>query len=301
MDFKQIEAFISVAKHKSFSKAANSVFLSQPAISSHISSLEKELNVQLFDRTSKEVLLTPAGHSFLKYALKILGSRDDAISCLSTFNNTISGKLTITASSTPCNTIIPEMVKEFEKKYPEVSFNILEQSSDEVIENLLNFNSEIGLVGNLINDDKIKTYKLVEDNLLIISNPSLNLPNEVKAEDIIKYKFVLRKKGSATRKTFENNLKKKSIDPSCLDVCCEVNNLDTIFQFIKANVGISIVSEKVYNSYLGIDCIKKSRIIDLPLKRSLYLAVCSKRTLTPTAKAFFDFSLDYFDIHNSSK
>lgn len=91
MDFKQIEAFISVAKYKSFSKAANSVFLSQPAISSHISTLEKELSVQLFDRTSKEVLLTPAGNSFLKYALEILNARDKAVCCLSNFNNTVCG------------------------------------------------------------------------------------------------------------------------------------------------------------------------------------------------------------------
>ncbi len=165
--------------------------------------MEKELSVQLFDRTSKEVLLTPAGNSFLKYALEILSARDNAICCLSNFNNTVCGKLTLTASSTPCNTIIPQLVKDFENKFPDVSFNILEQSSGEVIENLLGFNSEIGIIGDLIADDKIKTYKLVEDNLVLISNPSLNIPDEINAESILKYEFVLRKKSSATRKTFE--------------------------------------------------------------------------------------------------
>ncbi|ACA56955.1 LysR family transcriptional regulator [Clostridium botulinum] len=301
MDFKQIEAFISVAKYKSFSKAANSVFLSQPAISSHISTLEKELSVQLFDRTSKEVLLTPAGNSFLKYALEILNARDKAVCCLSNFNNTVCGKLTLTASSTPCNTIIPDLVKGFENKFPDVAFNVLEQSSGEVLDNLLNFNSEIGIIGDLISDDKIKTYKLVEDNLVLISNPNLNIPDEIDVESILKYKFVLRKKSSATRKTFENNLKKSGIDPSTLEVCCEVNNLDTIFQFVKTGVGVSVISEKVYNGYLGLNSIKKSKITNLNLKRSLYLAICSKRTLTPTAKAFFDFCLDYFDIHKSNQ
>ncbi|GAA0745460.1 selenium metabolism-associated LysR family transcriptional regulator [Clostridium oceanicum] len=298
MDFKQIEAFISVAKYKSFSKAANSVFLSQPAISSHISSLEKELSIQLFDRTSKEVLLTPAGSSFLKYALDILNARDNAVCCLSNFNNTISGKLTLTASSTPCNTIVPKLIKEFEKKYPDVSFNILEQSSGEVVDNLLNFNCEIGIIGRLINLDKIKNYKLIEDNLVLISNPSLNLPSEITSSELSKHKFILRKKTSATRKTFETSLKKQGIDPTSLNVCCEVNNLDTIFQFVKSNVGISIVSEKVCDEYLGSNHIKKSNITDLNLQRNLYLSLCSRRTLTPTAKAFFDFCLEYFNIHN---
>lgn len=74
-----------------------------------------------------------------------------------------------------------------------MAFNVLEQSSGEVLDNLLNFNSEIGIIGDLISDDKIKTYKLVEDNLVLISNPSLNIPDEIDVESILKYKFVLRK------------------------------------------------------------------------------------------------------------
>lgn len=101
MDFKQIEAFISVAKFKSFSKAANRTFLSQPTISSHISNLERELSVQLFDRTSKEIILTAAGESFLEYALAIINTRNEAINHVSIFNETISGKLNLAVALLP--------------------------------------------------------------------------------------------------------------------------------------------------------------------------------------------------------
>lgn len=296
MDFKQIEAFISVAKYKSFSKAANSVYLSQPAISTHISSLEKELSAHLFDRTSKEVMLTPAGNSFLKYALEILNARDKAMICLTDFEDNIRGNLNLAASSTPCNTLVPGLIKQFENMYKDVSFIVTELSSGEVVDNIINFDCEIGIIGDYVTDDKIKSYKLVEDELVIVSHNSLNIPAELSIEDLTKYKFIMRKKGSATRKTFEEALLKNGMDPYSLNVCCEVNNLDTLFQFVREGIGISIVSNRVFLDFLGTEDFKISKVKDIPLKRNLYLIISSKRTLTPTAKAFFLLCKNHFNI-----
>ncbi|KZL93070.1 selenium metabolism-associated LysR family transcriptional regulator [Clostridium magnum] len=294
MDFKQIEAFINVAKFKSFSKAANSSFLSQPAISSHIASLEKELSVQLFDRTSKEVLLTPAGESFLKYALDILNTRDKAIFNLANFNEKISGKLRLSASTTPCNTIVPSLIKEFHKEYPDVSFDVTEQSSGQVIESITKFDCELGLVGELINDEKIKSYTIIDDDLVIISPPQFNFPDTIDIDFLFKYKFILREQGSATRKTFEEALKKQGIDFSNIDVHFEVNNLDTLYQFVKSGLGVSIVSKYVLRDYISLGFIKESTIKKLSLKRYIYLVTSCKRTLTPTAKAFFNLCKNHY-------
>jgi Transcriptional regulator len=294
MDFKQIEAFINVAKFKSFSKAANSSFLSQPAISSHIASLEKELSVQLFDRTSKEVLLTPAGDSFLKYAIDILNTRDKAICTLANFNERISGKLRLSASTTPCNTIVPSLIKDFHQLYPDVSFDVTEQSSGEIIENIAKFDCEIGLVGESVNNEKIKSYKILEDDLIVISPPHFDFPYTIDINFLFKYKFILREHGSATRKTFEDALKKQSINLSNIDVYFEVNNLDTLYQFVKNGLGISIVSKYVFRDYISLGFIKESHIENLSLKRYIYLVISSKRTLTPTAKAFFTLCKNHY-------
>jgi DNA-binding transcriptional LysR family regulator len=296
MDFKQIEAFINVAKFKSFSKAASSSFLSQPAISSHIASLEKELSVQLFDRTSKEVLLTPAGESFLKYAIDILNTRDKAIYHLANFNENISGKLKLAASTTPCNTIVPSLIKEFHQLYHDVSFDVTELSSGDIIDNIIKFDCEIGLVGELVNDEKIKSYKLIEDDLVVISPPHFNLPDFINIESLFKYKFILREEGSATRKTFEDALKKHGLDNSNINIYFEVNNLDTLFQFVKNGVGVSIVSKHVFRDYISLGFIKESHIENLSLKRYIYLILSSKRTLTPTAKAFFTLCKNHFNL-----
>lgn len=297
MDFKQIEAFISVAKYKSFSKAANSVFLSQPAVSSHIATLEKELNVQLFDRTSKEVLLTPAGESFLNYAIEILNTRDKAISYVSNFNTHIKGKLKIGASTTPCNVVLPDLIKTFNNKYPDVSYSIFEQSSGKIKDDIVKFNCEIGIIGSNVSDDKIKCYKLLEDNLVLISSPELDLPEEMPMESILKYKFVMREKTSATRKTFEDSLNNLGFNPTDIDICCEVNSLDSLFQFVKNGIGISVISEAVCNDYLAAYNVKKTHISNVSLKRDIYLVLSSKRTLTPTAKAFFNLCKEIYNFN----
>lgn len=295
MDFKQIEAFISVAKLKSFSKAANTIFLSQPTISSHISSLERELNIQLFDRTSKEVNLTPAGESFLDYAVDIINTRNHAIVALSDFNSNISGKLNLSASTTPCNSIVPILTKKFGSLYPEVTFNINEQNSGKIIKDIINLESELGIVGTSINHDKIKSYKLLEDDLVVISHPSLNLPRELEIKDLLKYKFIFREKNSATRKTFED-LVSEQFDTNKLNILCEVNNLDTLVQFVKTGMGISIVSSKIYENSSSDNKLTESKIKDLNLKRNIYLIMNSKRTLTPTARAFFYMCKEDFNL-----
>ena len=296
MDFKQIEAFISVAKFKSFSKAANRIFLSQPTISSHISNLEKELLVQLFDRTSKEVILTAAGESFLEYALAIINTRNEAINHVSSFNETISGKLNLAASTTPCNSIVPILIKEFNELYPKVHYSIFQKNSGDIIENIIKFNYEIGIVGSYVRDEKIKCYKLIEDELLLISNPSLNVPDKISMRSLLNHKFIMREINSATRKTLENALLEYGLS-SKLNVLCEVNNLDVLIQLVKAALGVSIISKSVCKDIINSEKIKTSTFTDFILKRNMYLAVSSKRTLTPTAFAFFNFCKNYFKFN----
>lgn len=296
MDFKQIEAFISVAKLKSFSKAANDIFLSQPTISSHISSLEKDLSVQLFDRTSKEVNLTPAGESFLEYAIDIINIRNNAISHVSCFNNNICGKLSLLASTTPCNSIVPKLILKFSGKYPETTFDVKELSSGNIVKNILNFDHELGIVGTYIEDDKIKSYKLLDDELVVISSKNLNLPDLVDVDTLKKQKFIMREKSSATRSTMEVEFKKYGINLNSLNIICEVNNIDTLIQFVNTGMGISIVSKKIFENCSNSNKLKISKIKDININRGIYLIINFKRTLTPCGKAFLKLCADEYNL-----
>ena len=136
----------------------------------------------------------------------------------------------------------------------------------------------------------------MEDNLVLISSTDLNIPDEITLKDLLKYKFIIREKNSATRSTLDAALESKGINPNLLNVFCEVNTLDNLLQFVKLGTGVSIISEKISFDYIDSSKIKISKIKDLLLKRNLYLIVNSKRTLTPIANAFFSMCSEMFSL-----
>lgn len=286
MDFKQIEAFINVAKFKSFSKAAEAIFLSQPTISAHISNLEKELNTTLFDRSSKEVNLTPAGKIFFDYALNLLNIRNNAIYSINEFQKTIAGKLNIASSTTPCRFLLPSLVKKFTENYPAVEFDVKEDSTKSVIELVLNGEVEIGIVGETICDERLEYKKIADDNLILISAPDVPSINSI--EDMIKEKFILRESGSATRNVFEEFLSSNGLLEK-IKVAIETSSLEAVLQFVKNGLGVSVVSELACEDYIKAGYIKKHDVKNLNLKRSIYLVLHQKRTLSPAARAFKEF------------
>ncbi len=286
MDFKQIEAFINVAKFRSFSKAAEAIFLSQPTISAHIASLEQELNMPLFDRHGKDVKLTKAGTLFLEYALNLINIRNTAITSLSDFDNKINGILSIASSTTPCRFILPSLVKSFYDNYSEVNFSIEEASTKSVVDKVLSGDADIGMVGEIITDSRLSYTKIADDRLVLISNIP-KLPKNLKIKDILNVPFISREKGSATRNVFEHSLKSKGYSPDKLQVFAEVSSLEAVLQFVKYKLGVSIVSELACNDYISTGLIKMHHIEDLDITRDIYIVTHMKRTLPPTAKAFY--------------
>lgn len=286
MDFKQIEAFVNVAKYRSFSKAAEAIFLSQPTISAHISNLEKELNTVLFDRSSKEVSLTPSGRIFLDYAVNLLNIRNNAVFSICEFEKKITGRLTIASSTTPCRYLVPSFIKKFHRAYSSVEFDVKEDSTKNVIEYVLKGECEIGIVGEIIADERLTYAKIADDNLIIIGNNTLK--DSISIEELLKQRFVLREKGSATRNYFENYLVGLGLLER-LKVSAEVSSLEAVLQFVKNGIGLSIVSEYACDDYIKAGLVKKVDVKGFEIKRNIYIIIHNKRTLSPVARAFYEF------------
>ena len=145
MDFRQIEAFVSVYRLRNFSRAGKALFLTQPTISSHISDLETELEVKLFDRSSREVMPTGAGDIFYQYAVNLLETRDCAISSLNQHNRQIEGRLEIAASTIPCQYLLPKLMIGFQKINPNIRFLIHQGDTNQVIKKSGRRNTKWGL------------------------------------------------------------------------------------------------------------------------------------------------------------
>ena len=135
MDFKQLEAFAYVVKLKSFSRAAEQIYLTQPTISNHISTLEKELDTKLLERGSKTVYPTPSGKILYNYAEKMLNLREDAVCAVRRYNKELKGNLTICASTVPSQYVLPKLMTAFREEYPNVVFQINRQDSGQVVAN----------------------------------------------------------------------------------------------------------------------------------------------------------------------
>ena len=188
MDFRQLEAFVNVARYKNFSKAGKALFLSQPTISLHISNLEKELNAPLFDRTSKEVNLTPAGSEFLNYALDMINMKNKAIHNILTSQKKISGSIKISSSTTPCLVLLPNAIEKFQALHPEVKFIIEEKTSQAILEDVCSLTSDLGLVGMQVENERFISQPLFDDELVFICSKDTPLDGIVELSDITQYK-----------------------------------------------------------------------------------------------------------------
>ncbi|WP_019849686.1 selenium metabolism-associated LysR family transcriptional regulator [Desulfitobacterium sp. PCE1] len=297
MDFRQIEAFVSVYRLRNFSRAGKALFLTQPTISSHINDLENELGVKLFDRSSRDVIPTDAGDIFYQYAVNLLETRDCAISCLNQHNMQIEGRLEIAASSIPSQYLLPKVMTGFQKMNPNIMFLIHQGDTREVIREIQEKKYQVGIVGTRIDEDKLDYEILTNDRLVLIASKECIEPTDsscIAIESLLKKKFILREKGSGTREEFEIALRKKGIDPDRLNVVAEMNNMEAIKRAVSEGLGVAVVSSLCVEEELKAKTIQAFIIDGLDLERSFYLVTYRNRPLSPSAAAFREFILNYY-------
>ena len=190
MDFKQIEAFVNVIKYKSFSKAAEATFLTQPTISTHISSLEKELGVTLIDRLGKESRPTKQGRAFYNYAINLINTRERAINAMGNFGKEISGQIDLRASSVPGQYIVPKLLADFHKEYPEVTFRLEQSDSEQVWNDILDNMGEIGFTGEYQNKG-LKYELLFKEPSVLITPKNEKFTRLREKTDTISLKYII--------------------------------------------------------------------------------------------------------------
>lgn len=296
MDFKQIEAFVNVVKYKSFSRAADALYLSQPTVSTHINTLESELGVRLIDRHSKEALPTKQGSILYKYGVTMINIREKAVFSMSSASYQIGGILTIQASSVPGEYMVPSLMAKFKERYPSVKFYLEQSDSSSVEDNLLAQKGEIGFMGDKAGEDFF-CERLAVDQMVLITpnNEKFRAVNEKKIElkDIIHEAFLWREQGSATRRQFEEKIEKMGYNPKKINVVARLNSLEAIKQAVGCGLGISIVSGMSVENDMD-HRILTFEIQDMDLDREFYLVWNKNVPLSPTAEAFKNLVLEEY-------
>lgn len=247
MNLKQLEAFVQVSESGSFSKAAKELFLTQPTISAHISSLEKELNVRLFIRNTKEVSLSDDGKDLYRYAKQIT-DLEKAIE-ERFYMDSDDGKhfITIAASTIPAQYLLPKVLMCYRERYPKEQIKIMETDSSEVVTQVVNHMVDVGFTGTVLEKKHCKYIPFYKDELAVIApdTPEYRILKEQNRDDIdwIKRKpLILREEGSGTRKEAEKQLKNAGIFMEDLDIVASIANQETIKKSVKQGMGITVLS-----------------------------------------------------------
>lgn len=292
MDFKQIEAFVNVVRYKSFSRAADATFFTQPTISTHISILEKELGTKLLDRKGRTVEMTPQGKQFYRYAVEMVNTRSRAIAALDKDSDKVEGILELQTSSIPGITFLPDMIALFRKEHMNTQFYVNQSDSVTVVDNIVDRRGELGFVGEKGNNPNLEYNKIFSDrSVLVVANGLFTDADEVEIEDIVDLPFIWRENGSATQKSFEDAVMKKGFDRASFEVIAMFNDLDAIIRGVEIGLGVAILSEQTV-AKLGSRNIRLVNINGFNVNRDFYMINMKGVALSPVAESFKQFVLE---------
>lgn len=286
MDIPNLYAFIAVAETGSFTTASEQLFLTQPAISKRVSSLETELDIQLFDRIGRKVTLTEAGTALLTRARSILHQVEDSKRAIQNLSGHVAGKLSIGTSHHIGLHRLPPVLREFTQTYPEVELDLHFMDSEEACHAIEHGELELGIVTLPIEPAKIlHTHEVWPDPLDIVVNQShpLSSLEKITPKQLADYSAILPTRGTYTRQIFEKTMRKHKLE---LKVGLSTNYLETIKMMVSVGLGWSVLPRSMVNEEL-----KTLSIKGIKLERQLGVVWHSGHTLSNAANAMSEMLL----------
>ena len=289
MDIHHLKIFVAVYQNKSFSRASEKLFISQPTISEHIKNLETELGYSLFDRLGRTIIATEAANLIYPKARQIIEDLDKIKDTLEISNNRITGKLIIGASTIPGTYMLPQIASEFKKQYPDISFEIIISDTREICARVENNQLLLGIVGAREGRKKLSYETFLTDELIYAVSPRIiKSRTENTPEEIFKIPFLCRENGSGTRRNMEKHLENMGLNTENLQISAVLGSTASIKEGIKAGLGGSILSKRAIAEELAL-----GTVIEIKLKtrmeRNFYLTWLKKRTMPTSYKVFIDY------------
>ncbi|MEW6110366.1 MAG: selenium metabolism-associated LysR family transcriptional regulator [Nitrospirota bacterium] len=286
MDIHHLKVFVSVFKNRSFSRASEQLNLTQPTISDHIKALEENFGCRLFDRLGRTIMPTREAELLYNHAVDIIEKAENLKEVMGKFKNEITGEIIVGASTIPGTYLIPPVIAEFQKKYPSITFSIIISDSGGIIEKILKHEIIIGLTGSRLGNNRLDYIPFMEDELTVISLPSISIPSSIRLESLKEFPMVIREEGSGTRREMEKILDSRGISPDDLRIAGVFGSTDAVKQAVKAGMGIAILSKFAVRDELKYKIFKEVKLSDMHMKRKFYIVTHKKRALPAAYSAF---------------
>ncbi|MDF2803836.1 MAG: putative transcriptional regulator [Anaerocolumna sp.] len=298
MEKHQLLYVITASKYSNFTKAANELNISQPSLSNQIIKLENELNIKLFERRSHDVILTPAGQDFVKYAKIILNDFDNLSNLMNDHSRFKKGSIRIGALSIMIPLGILKLIGEFQNLYPGIEIKLIEGGSATLLSLLKTHEIDIAFI--ILSEEMLidvyldmKFDKIIEDRIMAIVSKKhlLSNSNKIHIKELINEKLIISSSGFNLHNIILNLFYRNNINPN---ISCECNQIYNCIQLANEGLGITFASEKVakFYSFENLTTIP----IEPELKRSVYLVSPSNLTYLPIVNKFKNFILEKYDL-----
>jgi DNA-binding transcriptional LysR family regulator len=283
MDFDQLTTFVQVSKLKSFSKAGQKVFRSQSAVSAQIRQLEQAYHAKLLDRSAKSVELTPAGEVLFEFAERLLRLRDESMQVVADRGNVVQGPVAFGANEATCLYLLPDILAEFQRRYPLVQISIYRNFSHKILQRLEEGSLDLGIVTLPVKSPNLKIHTINRDLLrfMVSAKNPMAQRSHVTLEEIASAPLIFPKTG------FTRQVLDKLFRPyrSRLRIAMELPSIGMIKTFVAADVGISIISESFARDQVKSGEVKLLNVEGFDLYRELALVYRRDRSLPRAVQA----------------
>lgn len=297
MDFGQIEAFVQVAAHRSFSRAAEMLQLTQPSITARIQALERALGEDLFERGGRGVRLTDAGQAFLPYAERILQTLREGRDAVEEVRNVHLGSLHLGSALTISTYVLPKILRTFSRRYPGVRISIRTGRSEQVLNMLLADEVQAALVRSLHHPD-IEAVHLYDDEIVLVANPNHPIAGgSITIEEVAAQPLIFFDRGSSYYGLTHSFFRQAGVIPN---VAMELDSLEATKRMVEQGLGIALVPLVTIERELELGTLKRVEIVNSPpLKRPISLIYRSRRKRPRTVQAFIDILAEMYALNIS--
>jgi DNA-binding transcriptional LysR family regulator len=288
MDLWRLKVFRAVVEQGSFSKAARSIHLSQPTVSSHIKDMETHYGCRLLDRFEKTVVPTRAGEMLYQYAGRLLAMHDEAEAALAASQGVVRGELVIGGSTIPAGYLLPAVIGRFIRQYPDVRVSLRTGDTGQITGDILSGILELGVVGARSPDKRLVQKKIMDDELRVIVARDHKWAGRrrIDLDDVAREPFIIRERGSGTLMAIEEKLAGSGLSSRGLNVVAELGSTEAIIQGVRHGLGVSIVSLLAVREAEAAGMLRSLAISGVTLTRQFYSIRRKGRTESPAGSAF---------------
>ncbi|RLB41253.1 MAG: LysR family transcriptional regulator [Deltaproteobacteria bacterium] len=291
-DLRQLEIFCKVVELKSFSRAAEAVYLAQASVSERIATLEAMVGAKLLDRLGRTVVPTAAGEMLYKHALSLLELKRKVCLEMEDFLGIKRGEIRVGGSTIPGEYILPRIIGKFHREFPGISVTLIVGDTQLIESKVTEGRLELGVIGSRSSNPSIHQQELWEDELVVAVPTSHPWAKKklVSIEDLVKEPFIVREQGSGTLKMFQDHLSGLGFTGiEGFKVVASLGSSTAVKEGIKSGLGVSVLSERAVETEVKAGILKPVKIKGLPMKRKFYLIQDKRREASPLCRTMVDF------------